>query len=189
VVGTDQSVEAPSGVSDLTKAVPPGRRRPGDDPLGVSRASRSAPDRVAASSVRRTLLVVSTTARSSADPAVRSVRRPTGGFHRLRHPLRVQAQEPSPTLPGRLAPPEVLHPLSDMNCGDPDHPGLSHPAPSALGVSHPLDGLLSPQPCGHARSAAAHGISTRRDLSVGRAETRFRVCCILLPTVLISLEL
>ena len=77
MVGTDQSVEAPPGVSDLTCAVPPGRRRPGDDPRGVSRASRSAPDRVAASSVRRSLLVVFTTARSSAiRPSDRSEDRP-----------------------------------------------------------------------------------------------------------------
>jgi hypothetical protein len=189
VVGTDQSVEAPSGVSDLTKAVPPGRRRPGDDPLGVSRASRSAPDRVAASSVRRSLLVVSTTARSSADPAVRSVRRPTGGFHRLRRPLRVRALVPSPTVPGRIAPPGVSRPSGDLSRRDPDHPGLPRPAPSVLGVSRPLDGLLSPRPRGLAGSAAASGVHPREVLSDGEAGMRCRIRCAPSPTVPFSLGL
>jgi hypothetical protein len=185
----EQSVEAPPGVSDLTCAVPPGRRRPGDDPRGVSRASRSAPDRVAASSVRRSLLVVSTTARSSADPAVRSVRRPTGCFHRLRRPLRVWARVPSPTVPGRIAPPGVSRPSGDISRRDPVHPGLPHPAPSVLGVSHPLDGLLSLGPRGLAGSAAASGVLTREVLSDGEAGTRRRVRCAPSPTVLFSLVL
>jgi len=50
-------------------------------------------------------------------------------------------------------------------------PGLPHPAQSVLGVSHPLDGLLSLRPCGHARSAAAPGVLASKTLSNGKAVT------------------
>src|SRR5262249_17862076 len=121
--------------------------------------------------------------------AVRAARRPPGCFHELRHPLRVLAWVPSPTEQGRNAPPGVPRPSSDINQGDPYHPGFPHPAHSVHGVSHPLDALLPPRPCGHARSAAAHGVSTRRVLSDGKAETRRRVHCAVSPTVLGSLLL
>ena len=58
---------------------------------------------------------------------------------------------------------------------------MPHPEPSVLGVSHPLDGLLSLRPCGHARSAAAHGVHSsfgpfgrlgRRHLAVPTALSR-----------------
>jgi hypothetical protein len=122
-------------------------------------------------------------------PAVRAVRRPPGSFHRLRRPLRVRAKVPSPTQHGRIAPPGVLRPSSDMSRRDTYHPGLPHPARSAHGVFRPLGGFLSLRPRGHARSAAAHGVSTRRVLSGGGAGTRFRVRCTLSPTVLGSLLL
>jgi len=143
-----------------TEAVPAGRRRPAVDPRRVPRASRSAPSDVAASLVRRSLRVVFTN-EVFRRPAVRAVRRPPGDFHRLRRPLRVLALVPSPTMPGRIAPPGVPRPFSDINQRDPYHPGLPHPALSVLGVSHPHDGLLSLRPCGHAGSAAAPGVSTR----------------------------
>jgi len=77
VVGTDKSVETPPGVTDFSRAVPTGRHRPVDDPLGVLRASRSAPYFVAATLVRRSLHVVFTTTRSSVvRPSVRSEDRP-----------------------------------------------------------------------------------------------------------------
>jgi len=122
-------------------------------------------------------------------PAVRAIRRPPGGFRRLHRPLRVPARVPSPTVSGRIAPPGVSRPSGDMNRRDPYHPGLPHPARSVLGVFRPLDGLRSLRPRGLAGSAAAHGVSTRRVLSNGKAETRRRVRCALSPTVLVSLEL
>jgi hypothetical protein len=77
VVGTDKSVETSPGVSDISKAVPTGRHRPADDPLGVPRASRSAPHVVAAVLIGRFLHVVSTTARhSDVRPSARSEDRP-----------------------------------------------------------------------------------------------------------------
>jgi hypothetical protein len=50
-------------------------------------------------------------------PAVRSVRRPTGSSHRLRLPHRVQAEMPSLTMPGQIAPPGVQFPFSDIGGG------------------------------------------------------------------------
>jgi len=45
---------------------------------------------------------------------VRTVRRPSGSFRRLRRPLRVRAETPSPAMPGRVAPPGVSRPFSDI---------------------------------------------------------------------------
>jgi len=121
--------------------------------------------------------------------ACRAVARPPGGSRRLRRPLRVRARVPSPVLPDRVAPPRVTRPFSDFSRGIRITRAIHGPAPSVLGVSHPLDGLLSLRPCGHARSAAAHGVFARRALSSGKAETRRRVCCAPSSTVLYSLEL
>ena len=52
----------------------------------------------------------------------------------------------------RCSPPGVRSPLQRSRQQDTLHPGLPHPARSALGVSHPLDGLL---PCHLATSRAA----------------------------------
>jgi len=41
-----------------------------------------------------------------------------------------------------------LRPSSDINSGSPVNSGLPHPTPSAFRVSHPLDGLLPPEPAG-----------------------------------------
>jgi len=113
VVGTDKPGEAPPGVSAAPRlfrgnvAVPRttlsgltglskrSARRSGD--IGSPRPPRRFHDHEA---VRRT--------------AVRSVRRPTGDFHRLRLPLRVRAKTPSPVLPDRVAPPGVSRPFSDI---------------------------------------------------------------------------
>jgi len=69
----------------------------------------------------------------------------------------------------RVAPPGVSRPFSDTSGGICMTRAYHGPAPSVLGVSHPLDGLLSLRPCGHARSAAAHGVPARRALSNGQA--------------------
>jgi hypothetical protein len=50
-------------------------------------------------------------------PTVRTVRRPPGCSRRLRLPLRVQATAPSPAMPGRVAPPGVSRPSSDIGEG------------------------------------------------------------------------
>jgi hypothetical protein len=50
-------------------------------------------------------------------PTVRTVRRPPGSSHRLRLPLRVRAAMPSPAMPGRVAPPGVSRPFSDIGGG------------------------------------------------------------------------
>jgi hypothetical protein len=102
--------------------------------------------------------------------ACRAVRRPPDGSRKLRHPLRVRARVPSPVLPDRVAPPGVPPPSSDFSEGIRITRAIPGPAPSVLGVSHPLDGLLSLRPCGHAGSAAAHGVLAHRTLSNGKAE-------------------
>jgi hypothetical protein len=102
--------------------------------------------------------------------ACRMVRRPSGGSRRLRHPLRVLARVPSPVPKDRIAPPGVSCPYSGFSGGIRMTRANHGPAPSVLGVSHPLDGLLSLRPCGHAGSAAAHGVLAHRTLSNGKAE-------------------
>jgi hypothetical protein len=124
--------------------------------------------------VRRSLLVVSTTARrSTVRPSVRSEDRPaasTGfvslsGFGRGRPPR---------SCMDRVAPPGVSRPFSDVSGGIVS-PGPPGPEPSVLGVSHPLDGLISLAPCGLAGSAAAHGVLVRKALSDGKAVTARRI--------------
>jgi hypothetical protein len=110
-------------------------------------------------------------------PAYRTARRPSGGFHRLRRPLRVRATMPSPVLPDRVAPPGVSRPFSDINRREPFLPGLPHPARSAPGVFHPLGGLLPPRPCGHMTPAAAPGVSMTEALSGDWAGTCRHVRC------------
>jgi hypothetical protein len=78
--------------------------------------------------------------------ACRAVRRPPGASRRLRRPLRVRARVPSPVLADRIAPHEVLCPFSDFSGGIRITRAALGPALSVLGVSHPLDGLLSLQP-------------------------------------------
>lgn len=50
-------------------------------------------------------------------PTVRTIRRSPGSSRRLRLPLRVQATAPSPAMPGRVAPPGVSRPSSDIGEG------------------------------------------------------------------------
>jgi hypothetical protein len=163
----------------------PSSRRPSQG----STASRSAPHGVVASLVRHPLHVVSTTARCSVvRPAVRSEDRPaapTGfvtlsGFG-LRCPHR-SSRTGSP-LSGFHAP-------SATSAEGSVSPGSSmDPAPSVLGVSRPLDGFLSLRPCGHAGSAAAHGVSLPGLFRTAGPKTRCRVSCAPSSTVLYSLEL
>jgi len=146
-------------------------------PSQGSPASRSAPSGVAARLVRRSLHVVFTTARYS---AVRASVRPCGrpatltgfvtlsGFG-LRCPLRSSRGPDRPSW-GSC-------PFSDVSGGIRMSRAIQGPAPSVLGVSHPLDGLLSLAPCGLAGSAAAHGVLARAILSEERAETRCRGSC------------
>jgi hypothetical protein len=93
---------------------------------------------------------------------------------------------PGHAWPGR--PSWGFPPLQRHQRRDPYHPGLPRPAHSVPGVSHPLDGLLPLQPCGHARSAAAHGVLAPETLSDGEAGARFRARCVLSSTVLGNLE-
>jgi hypothetical protein len=164
VVGTDKSVEAPPGVSAAPRlfhgdvAIPettlagligfPERsvRRSGD--IGSPQPPRRLYDHEV---FRR--------------PASRAIRRSPGGSRKLHRPLRVRAAVPSPVLPDRVAPPGVSRPFSDVSGGIHASRAIHGPEPSVLGVSHPLDGLLSLRPCGHARSAAAHGVLAREALS------------------------
>jgi len=78
--------------------------------------------------------------------ACRAVRRPPDGSRRLRCPLRVRVRAPSPVLADRIAPHEVLRPFSDFSGGIRITRAAHGPALSVLGVSHPLDGLLSLRP-------------------------------------------
>jgi hypothetical protein len=73
-------------------------------------------------------------------------------------PSQGSGRKPSSAMPGRVAPPGVSRPFSDIDVRGPYHPGLTGPAPSVLTVSHRLDGFLPPTPCGLAGSAAAHGV-------------------------------
>jgi hypothetical protein len=156
-------------------------------PSQGSTASRSAPSGVAATSVRRTLRVVRATARCSA------VRPPNGPKTARQLP---QASSPSQgsglhALPGHAWPGRPswgFPPLQRRQRRDPYHPGMPRPAPSVLGVSHPLDGLLSLRPCGHARSAAAHGVLAVEALSDSGAVARCRARCVLSSAVLCNLE-
>jgi len=169
VVGSGQVRRGPPRGSlheSCSTRMSPSSRRPSQG----STASRSAPRGVAATLVRHPLRVVSTTTRCSVvRPAGRSEDRPaapTGfvtlsGFG-LRCPHR-SLRTGSP-LSGFRTP-------SATSAEGSVSPGPSTgPAPSVLGVSHPLDGLLSLRPCGHAGSAAAHGVLASQVLSDGWAE-------------------
>jgi len=115
-------------------------------PLGVPSARRSD------SSVRRSLRAVSTTTRCSVVRSVPHVRGRTGSAsHRLGSPTGPCAGSVPGSQGSRTSPPGVLPPLQRHKCAGPLYPGLPHPARSALGVSHPLDGFLP------ARSAVHKG--------------------------------
>jgi hypothetical protein len=110
------------------------------------------------SSVHRSLLAVSTATRSSAD-------RPRSGPKALATPTGLGAL--SGCLPhcrpgpgGPSFPSWGFPPLQRRGRGGPHYPGLPHPARSALGVSHPLDGFLPPHFTA-SRAAAAHGVGGR----------------------------
>jgi len=122
-------------------------------------------------------------------PTCRAVVRPSDDSHRLRRPLRVRAETPSPVQHGPDRPSWGFPPLQRHRRRDPYVPGLPRPAPSVLGVFRPLDGLLSLRPCGLAGSAAAHGVPARDALSNGKAVVHRCTRCVLSPTVLRSLEL
>jgi hypothetical protein len=69
--------------------------------------------------------------------ACRAVQRPPGGSHRLRRPLRVRAQVPSPVLPDRVAPHRVRAPSATSA------EGSVSPGPSKARHS-PSSGFLTP---------------------------------------------
>jgi hypothetical protein len=188
VVGTDKSVEAPPGVSDFVPAVPRHVAVPWTTLAGLTglseRSVRRSGDMGSPRPPRRfhDLEVFRR-------PAVRAVVRPPGGSRRLRLPLRVRARSPSP-VPCRTGPPLLgFHAPSATSAERSCAPGLPLPAPSALGVSRPLDGLLSLRPCGHARSAAAPGVLARDALSNEEAVVHRCTRCALSSAVLYSLEL
>jgi len=166
VVGTDKSVEAPPGVTAASRLF--------RGHVAVPRTTLSGLSGLSKRFVRRSGVIGSPPPpRRLYDhevfrrPTVRSVRRPTGGFHRLSLPLRVRAETPSPAMPGRVAPPGVSRPFSDVSGGIRLSRAYLARNLAVLGVSHPLDGLLSLRPCGHARSAAAPGVLARKTLSDG----------------------
>jgi len=169
VVGTDKPVEAPPGVSVARELF--------HEDVAVLGTTLSGLSGLSECSARRSGDIGSPQPPRRFDDhevfrrsACRTVRRPPGCSHRLRRPLRVRARVPSPVLPDRVAPPGVLRPFSGFGGGIRITRAIHGPAPSVLRVSHPLDGLLSLRPCGHARSAAAHGVVARRALSNGKAE-------------------
>jgi len=192
VVGTDKSVEAPPGVSVLLRLFDRDVAVPGTTLSGLTGLSER--------SVRRRGDTGSPPPpRRFHDrevfrrPAVRAIRRSPGGSRRLRLPLRVQAKAPSPVQHGPGRPSWGFPPLQRLQRRD-RHAGPPGPTPSVLGVSHPLDGLISLRPCGHARSAAAPGVFVREALSSGEAVTSRRIAasrrpCVLSSMVLYSLEL
>jgi hypothetical protein len=116
VVGTDKSVEAPPGVSAALRLFNRDVAVPGTTLTGLTGLSER--------SARRSGAIGSPPPpRRLYDheefhrPAVRSVRRPTGGSRRLRRPLRVRAEMPSLAMPGQIAPPGVSCPFSDIGGG------------------------------------------------------------------------
>jgi len=188
VVGSDKSVEAPPGVSVATELFHGDVAIPGttlSGLTGLSECSNRRSGNIGSPQPPRRLHDHEAFRRS----ACRAIRRSPGDSHRLRLPLRVRAPLPSPVLPDRVAPPGVLCPSSDFSEGIRITRANHGPAPSVLGVSHPLDGLLSLAPGGLARSTAAHGVLARRALSSVRAETRRRVSRAPSSAVLYSLEL
>lgn len=90
----------------------PSRGRPSQG----SPASRSAPHGVAATSVRRPLRVRFHDHEVFRRPAVRRSE-DRRRLPRLGGPLRVRAVTPSPAMPGRVAPPGVSRPFSDVSGG------------------------------------------------------------------------
>jgi hypothetical protein len=164
VVGSDRSVEAPPGVSAARELF--------HEDVAVLGTTLSGLSRLSERSARRSGDTGSPQPPRRFDDhevfrrsACRTVRRPPGCSLRLCRPLRVRARVPSPVLPDRVAPPGVSRPFSDVSGGIHASRAIHGPEPSVLGVSHPLDGLLSLRPCGHARSAAAHGVLAREALS------------------------
>jgi hypothetical protein len=188
VVGTDKSVEAPPGVSVSRELF--------HEDVAVLETTLSGFACLSEHSARRSGAI------GSPHPST-SFSRPRGlpPFGRPCGPKTArqlpQASPPSqgsgsralpgPARPGR--PSWGSLPSSDVSEGICITRADHGPAPSVLGVSHPLDGLLSLTPCGHARSAAAHGVLARKALSGARAETRCRASHVLSSTVLYSLEL
>jgi len=125
VVGTDKSVEAPPGVSAASELF----RLDVTVPRTTLSGLTGLPER----SVRRSGNIgLPQPPRRFHDhevfrrPAVRTVRRPSGNSRRLRLPLRVRVLMPSPAMPGRVAPPGVSRPYSDIS-GRIVRPGFSSP--------------------------------------------------------------
>jgi len=136
VVGTDKSVEAPPGISDYVSAVP--------RHVAVPRTTLSGLTGLSERSVQRSGDIGSPhPPRRFYDrevfrrPTVRSVARPTGNSHRLRLPLRVWAETPSPAMPGRVAPPGVSRPFSDIG-------GRIRITRACLARHDPPSGFLTP---------------------------------------------
>jgi len=189
VVGSDKSVEAPPGVSAalrLFRADVAVLRTTLSGLACLSEHSSRHSGDIGSPHPPRRLDDLEVFCRS----ACRAIFRPPGRSRRLCLPLRVRARAPSPVRFGTGSPLLGFHAPPATSAKGSVSPGSStDPAPSVLGVSHPLDGLLSLRPCGHARSAAAHGVLAHLTLSSGEAETRFRASDALSSTVLYSLEL
>jgi hypothetical protein len=93
-----------------------------------------------------------------------------------------------PVLSDRVAPPGVSRPFSDTSREIRITRVVHDPAPSVLGVSHPLDGLLSLDLADSLGPLPLMGFGPQA-LSSEEAETRRRVFCNPASTVLCSLEL
>jgi len=153
VVGTDKSVETPSGISDFVLAVP--------RHVAVPRTTLAGLTGLSERSVRRSGDIGSPRPpRRFHDlevfrrPAVRSVLRPTGGSHRLRLPLRVWARTPSPVLHGPDRPSWGFTPLQRHQrrdrarqiCLSWRRPSLGFLAPSTVCSPSGLADTLGPLP-------------------------------------------
>jgi hypothetical protein len=116
VGGTDKSVEAPPGVSAALRLFNRDVAVPGTTLTGVTGLSERFDRRsgvIGSPHPPRHLYDHEVFRR----PTVRTIRRSPGSSRRLRLPLRVQATAPSPAMPGRVAPPGVSRPSSDIGEG------------------------------------------------------------------------
>jgi hypothetical protein len=80
---------------------------------------------------------------ASSDPKVLATPSDLGALPRAPSRCRSRARRHGTSPPG------VSCPSNGHSDGGPLIPGLPHPARSAHGVSHPLDGFLPPSACGH----------------------------------------
>jgi len=153
VVGTDKSVEAPPGVSAAQRLFHRDVAVPGTTLTGLT----GLPERSGPRSG-----VVGSAAASTSFPRPRGIPqsgRPNGPktvrqLPRLRLPHRVRAVVPSPAMPGRVAPPGVSRPFSDIGggirmtrvCLTRHHPSSGFFAPSTVCSPSGLADTLGPLP-------------------------------------------